>query len=64
MNVLYTWGKNAEGQLGHGDRLDRHCPTVVAVLLLEPSEDAPPRGRVAKVSCGANHTAALVSAPP
>lgn len=64
MNVLYTWGKNAEGQLGHGDRLDRHCPTVVAALLLEPSEDAPPRGRVAKVSCGANHTAALVSAPP
>jgi hypothetical protein len=27
--LLYTWGSGLNGQLGHGDRLDRLVPTVV-----------------------------------
>ncbi|HYO58720.1 chromosome condensation regulator RCC1 [Archangium sp.] len=29
---LYTWGQNAQGQLGHGDIADRITPTLVADL--------------------------------
>jgi alpha-tubulin suppressor-like RCC1 family protein len=29
---IYTWGSNSNGQLGHGDRLNRHEPTEVVKL--------------------------------
>lgn len=62
--VLYTWGKNAEGQLGHGDREDRRHPTVVTTLLATTSSTSSgsAKGLVLYVSCGANHMAALVIA--
>ena len=48
--ALYTWGKNLNGQLGHGHTATVQEPTVVEAL---------PR-RVAWVSCGGAHTAVLV----
>ncbi len=47
---LYTWGKNHNGQLGHG--------TVEAEL--EPRKVDALSTRVAWVACGGSHTAALV----
>eukprot|EP00943_MAST-04B_sp_MAST-4B-sp1_P004174 g4174.t1 len=37
--VLYTWGCNSEGQLGHGDCVDRMTPTKVQLLESEPVFD-------------------------
>ena len=48
--TLYTWGKNHNGQLGHG--------SVEAEL--EPRKVAALGGRVAWVACGGSHMAALV----
>ncbi|KAM0863751.1 hypothetical protein ACQ4PT_044389 [Festuca glaucescens] len=47
---VFTWGKGANGRLGHGDIEDRKIPTLVEAL----------RGRAVRhISCGANFTAAI-----
>ncbi|KAL8167256.1 hypothetical protein V2J09_008755 [Rumex salicifolius] len=49
-NEVYTWGKGANGRLGHGDIEDRKAPAVVESL----------RDRhVKKISCGSTFTAAI-----
>ncbi|XBI22794.1 PH, RCC1 and FYVE domains-containing protein 1 [Aegilops tauschii subsp. strangulata] len=47
---VFTWGKGANGRLGHGDIDDRKIPTLVEALR--------DRG-VRHISCGANFTAAI-----
>lgn len=47
---VYSWGRGANGRLGHGDVKDRHFPTCVDAL----------RGRrVLQVACGGTFTAAI-----
>ncbi|KAG8043983.1 hypothetical protein GUJ93_ZPchr0458g22335 [Zizania palustris] len=47
---VYTWGKGANGRLGHGDIADRKAPTLVEAL----------RDRSVKhVACGSGFTAAI-----
>eukprot|EP00038_Savillea_parva_P027582 m.60397 g.60397 ORF g.60397 m.60397 type:complete len:699 (-) comp7954_c0_seq1:15-2111(-) len=48
--LLFSWGSNQHGQLGHGDYVDRSEPDVVAALLTNG---------VAKVACGGNVTAII-----
>ncbi|XP_065847777.1 PH, RCC1 and FYVE domains-containing protein 1-like [Euphorbia lathyris] len=49
-NEVYTWGKGANGRLGHGDIEDRKAPTLVEGL----------KDRHVKfIACGANYTAAI-----
>ena len=53
--VLFTFGLNDEGQLGHGDRAPRDTPMAVPRLLgLAP-------GASWRLSCGDFHTAALTA---
>ncbi|CAO1940962.1 unnamed protein product [Urochloa humidicola] len=47
---VYTWGKGANGRLGHGDTDDRSTPTLVEAL-----KDK----QVRSVVCGINFTAAI-----
>ncbi|ERN16055.1 uncharacterized protein LOC18444353 [Amborella trichopoda] len=47
---VYTWGKGANGRLGHGDVEDRKTPTLVEAL-----KDR----HVKMVSCGSNFTAVI-----
>lgn len=47
---VYTWGKGANGRLGHGDTDDRNTPTLVEAL-----KDK----QVRSVACGTNFTAAI-----
>ncbi|KAL6973360.1 protein-tyrosine sulfotransferase [Sarracenia purpurea var. burkii] len=47
---VYTWGKGANGQLGHGDNKDRKSPTLILALRDK---------RVKNVVCGSNFTAAI-----
>ncbi|CAI0625535.1 unnamed protein product [Linum tenue] len=47
---VYTWGKGANGRLGHGDVEDRKTPTLVEGL-----KDR----NVKYIACGANYTAAI-----
>ncbi|KAE8691656.1 hypothetical protein F3Y22_tig00110885pilonHSYRG00023 [Hibiscus syriacus] len=47
---VYTWGKGANGRLGHGDVDDRNTPT-----LLEALKDK----QVKSIVCGTNFTAAI-----
>ncbi|XP_051123496.1 PH, RCC1 and FYVE domains-containing protein 1-like [Andrographis paniculata] len=49
-NEVYTWGKGANGRLGHGDIEDRKMPTVVEAL-----KDR----HVKSIACGSNYTAAI-----
>nr|XP_043612393.1 PH, RCC1 and FYVE domains-containing protein 1-like [Erigeron canadensis] len=49
-NEVYTWGKGANGRLGHGDVEDRKTPTFV-----EPLKDR----HVKYICCGSNYTAAI-----
>lgn len=49
-NEVYTWGKGANGRLGHGDVEDRKAPTLVEAL-----KDR----HVKYISCGSNYTAAI-----
>ncbi|KAM0939747.1 putative chromatin regulator PHD family [Dioscorea sansibarensis] len=49
---VYTWGKGANGRLGHGDLEDRKAPTLVEAL-----KDR----TVKRVACGSNFTAAICS---
>ncbi|KAJ4772456.1 Regulator of chromosome condensation (RCC1) family with FYVE zinc finger domain-containing protein [Rhynchospora pubera] len=47
---VYTWGKGANGRLGHGDTEDRKSPTLVEAL----------KDRVVKrIACGSGFTAAI-----
>ncbi|CAL0328336.1 unnamed protein product [Lupinus luteus] len=47
---LYTWGKGANGRLGHGDIEDRKTPTLVEAL----------KERLVKnISCGSNFTSCI-----
>ncbi|KAL4289600.1 hypothetical protein GQ457_14G018710 [Hibiscus cannabinus] len=47
---VYTWGKGASGQLGHGDTDDRNPPFLVEAL--KDKEDK-------SVACGTSFTAAM-----
>ncbi|CAJ1810137.1 unnamed protein product [Sphenostylis stenocarpa] len=47
---LYTWGKGANGRLGHGDIEDRKSPTLVESL-----KDR----HVKNISCGSNFTSCI-----
>ncbi|XP_015873689.1 PH, RCC1 and FYVE domains-containing protein 1 [Ziziphus jujuba] len=47
---VYTWGKGANGRLGHGDIDDRNSPTLVEAL-----KDK----QVKSIACGSNFTAAI-----
>ncbi|KAF4371973.1 hypothetical protein CsatB_028667 [Cannabis sativa] len=47
---VYTWGKGANGRLGHGDIDDRNSPTLVEAL-----KDK----QVRSIACGTNFTAAI-----
>ncbi|XP_002526126.2 PH, RCC1 and FYVE domains-containing protein 1 [Ricinus communis] len=49
-NEVYTWGKGANGRLGHGDIEDRKAP-----ILVEALKDR----HVKYIACGANYTAAI-----
>ncbi|XP_018445631.2 PH, RCC1 and FYVE domains-containing protein 1 [Raphanus sativus] len=49
-NEVYTWGKGANGRLGHGDLEDRKLPTLVEAL-----KDR----HVKYIACGSNYTAAI-----
>ncbi|KAE8659023.1 Regulator of chromosome condensation (RCC1) family with FYVE zinc finger domain isoform 3 [Hibiscus syriacus] len=49
-NEVYTWGKGANGRLGHGDVEDRKTPTLVEGL----------KDRHVKfIACGSNYSAAI-----
>ncbi|XP_031269082.1 PH, RCC1 and FYVE domains-containing protein 1 isoform X1 [Pistacia vera] len=47
---VYTWGKGANGQLGHGDNENRNSPKIVEALRNK---------QVKTVVCGSNLTAAI-----
>lgn len=47
---VYTWGKGANGRLGHGDVQDRHTPTRVEALKEK---------QVKSIACGSSCTAAI-----
>lgn len=47
---VFTFGRNNEGQLGHGDTVTRHEPTLVESLKGK---------RVVAASCGRAHTVVL-----
>ncbi|KAK3041367.1 hypothetical protein RJ639_002348 [Escallonia herrerae] len=47
---LFTWGRGANGRLGHGDTEDRNTPTLVEAL-----KDR----HVKSISCGSNYTAII-----
>ncbi|KAF9675674.1 hypothetical protein SADUNF_Sadunf09G0056800 [Salix dunnii] len=47
---VYTWGKGANGRLGHGDADDRNSPSLVEAL-----KDK----QVKSIACGSNFTAAI-----
>lgn len=49
-NEVYTWGKGANGRLGHGDIEDRKMPTLVEAL-----KDR----HVKYITCGSTYTAAI-----
>ncbi|XP_071696120.1 PH, RCC1 and FYVE domains-containing protein 1-like [Rutidosis leptorrhynchoides] len=49
-NEVFTWGKGANGRLGHGDIEDRKTPTLVESL-----KDR----HVKYISCGSNYTSAI-----
>ncbi|CAI9118169.1 OLC1v1019701C4 [Oldenlandia corymbosa var. corymbosa] len=47
---VFTWGKGANGRLGHGDLEDRNIPTFVEAL-----KDR----HVKNIACGSNYTASI-----
>ncbi|CAA0831639.1 Regulator of chromosome condensation (RCC1) family with FYVE zinc finger domain [Striga hermonthica] len=49
-NEVYTWGKGANGRLGHGDLEDRKSP-----MLVEGLKDR----HVKSIACGSNYTSAI-----
>ena len=49
-NVVCSWGRGEDGQLGHGDAEDRYIPTKLSAL--DGQE-------IVSVTCGADHTTAF-----
>ncbi|KAL6522756.1 hypothetical protein OROHE_016603 [Orobanche hederae] len=49
-NEVFTWGKGANGRLGHGDTEDRSVPTLVEAL-----KDR----HVRNIACGSNYTSSI-----
>ncbi|KAE8679939.1 XB3 in, putative isoform 1 [Hibiscus syriacus] len=47
---IFTWGRGANGRLGHGDIEDRRTPTLVEAL-----KD----GHIKNISCGSNFTSCI-----
>ncbi|TMW89195.1 hypothetical protein EJD97_017533 [Solanum chilense] len=47
---VFTWGKGANGRLGHGDTEDRNSPTLIEAL-----KDR----HVKNIACGSNYTASI-----
>ncbi|KAK4792749.1 hypothetical protein SAY86_023184 [Trapa natans] len=47
---VYTWGKGANGRLGHGDTIDRNSPTLVEAL-----KDK----QVKNIACGTNFSVVI-----
>lgn len=52
-NVVCSWGRGEDGQLGHGDAEDCHMPTIISYL-----DDC----EITSVICGADHTTAYSDA--
>nr|AIA22173.1 UVR8 [Gentiana rigescens] len=52
-NVICSWGRGEDGQLGHGDAEDRFFPTQLSAL-----DDH----KIVSVTCGADHTIAYSEA--
>eukprot|EP00252_Welwitschia_mirabilis_P003499 TRINITY_DN13557_c0_g1_i1.p1 TRINITY_DN13557_c0_g1~~TRINITY_DN13557_c0_g1_i1.p1 ORF type:complete len:436 (+),score=82.89 TRINITY_DN13557_c0_g1_i1:975-2282(+) len=48
-NIVCSWGRGEDGQLGHGDAEDQHLPTIISAL--DSCE-------ITSVICGADHTTA------
>ena len=46
-NVVCSWGRGEDGQLGHGDAEDCHKPTIISDL--DGCE-------ITSIICGTNHT--------
>ncbi len=49
---VYTWGSNSVGQLGLGDQIDRHSPTLMDALWGLP---------VVQLAAGESHSLALTT---
>jgi hypothetical protein len=48
-NVVCSWGRGEDGQLGHGDADEKHTPTIITAL----------QGcEISSITCGADHTTA------
>ncbi|CAK7354710.1 unnamed protein product [Dovyalis caffra] len=48
-NIICSWGRGEDGQLGHGDAEDRRTPTQLSIL-----DDH----EIVSITCGADHTTA------
>ncbi|KAI5083717.1 hypothetical protein GOP47_0003460 [Adiantum capillus-veneris] len=48
-DIVCSWGRGEDGQLGHGDADERHAPTIISSL-----EDC----EISSITCGADHTIA------
>lgn len=48
-NIVCSWGRGEDGQLGHGDAEDRYVPTQLSAL-----DDH----EIVSIVCGADHTTA------
>lgn len=48
-DLVCSWGRGEDGQLGHGDAEERHFPTIISAL-----DDC----EISSVTCGADHTTA------
>ena len=48
-NIVCSWGRGEDGQLGHGDAEDRLSPTQLSAL---------DGHEIVSVTCGADHTTA------
>jgi alpha-tubulin suppressor-like RCC1 family protein len=56
--TVECWGKNYEGQLGDGTRVDALRP--VRVTVLDPGKRVKPLANVAAITAGSQHTCALL----
>eukprot|EP00245_Coleochaete_scutata_P012098 TRINITY_DN4638_c0_g1_i1.p1 TRINITY_DN4638_c0_g1~~TRINITY_DN4638_c0_g1_i1.p1 ORF type:complete len:425 (+),score=61.67 TRINITY_DN4638_c0_g1_i1:61-1275(+) len=52
-DLVCSWGRSEDGQLGHGDAQERHVPYIV---------DALHGSEISQIVCGADHTIAYSSA--